>query len=229
MAEPFAAQQRAWGRWTPLAGVAAVVLWVTSVLTGGAVPDTFEATGDEWLTYITGNEGRILVSRLLFLLGDFLFIWFLATLRTRLSAAEEEPRLLTAVAFGSGIATAVMLIAAVTPVLAASAAADALEPAAAQGLAVAEYAFFIGAEIAGAALVSATGVLAIRTAALPAWLGWASLVLALALLVLFGPVGFIAVIVGFPLWVLVVSILLWRRGEPAVPARRSASPGVPRS
>jgi hypothetical protein len=122
MAEPFAAQQRAWGRWTPLAGVAAVVLWVTSVLTGGAVPDTFEATGDEWLTYITGNEGRILVSRLLFLLGDFLFIWFLATLRTRLSAAEEEPRLLTAVAFGSGIATAVMLIAAVTPVLAASAA-----------------------------------------------------------------------------------------------------------
>jgi hypothetical protein len=33
MAERFAAQRRAWERWTPLAGVAAVVLWVISVLT----------------------------------------------------------------------------------------------------------------------------------------------------------------------------------------------------
>jgi hypothetical protein len=229
VAEPAVAPRGAWERWAPLAGVAAVVLWVIGIASGGEVPDTFEATGEEWLAYITGNEGRILTSRLLLLLGYFLFIVFLGTLRTRLLAFEGEPRHWTALAFGSGIATAAMLVASATTILAAAAAADGLEPAAAQALAVAEYAFFIGAEITGAGLLVATGVLALRTAVLPGWLGWASLVIALALLVLFGPVGFIAIVVGFPLWVLVVSILLWRRGEQAVRARDGTSSEAPSS
>jgi anti-sigma factor RsiW len=104
-----------------------------------------------------------------------------------------------------------MLIASSTPVLAAAAAADALEPSAAQALGVVEYAFFIGAEFTGAVLLFATGVLAIRTRVLPAWLGWASLVVALLMLIVVGPIGFIAIVVGLPLWVLVVSVLLWRR------------------
>jgi hypothetical protein len=231
MAKPVVAPPRgwAWERWAPLAGVGAVVLWLISVLGGGPVPDTFEATGQEWLAYITGNGGRILISRLLLLLGDLLFLWFLGTLRARLLAAEGQPGRWTAIAFGSGIATAVMLIASATPVLAAAAAADALEPSAGQALAVAEYAFFIGAEIAGAALLMATGLLAIRTAVLPAWLGWASLVVALLLLTIIGPIGFIAIVIGFPLWVVVVSVLLWRRGERAVPARQTANPETPPS
>lgn len=231
MAEPFTARRDAWAweRWTPLAGVAAVLLWVIAVFVGGESPDAFEATGDEWLTYVTGNEGQIAASRLLFLLGVFFFIWFVGTLRTWLFAAEGEPRHWTAIAFGSGIAMAVMLIAIATPLLAAAAAADALEPSAAQTLAVAEYAFFIGAEIAGAVLLFATGLLAIRTAILPAWLGWASLVLALLLLIIPTPIGFIALLLGFQLWVLVVSVLVWRRGERAAPARQTTSPEEPRS
>jgi hypothetical protein len=102
-----------------------------------------------------------------------------------------------------------------------------LEPSAAQALGVVEYAFFVGAEIAGAALLVATGMLAIRTAVLPTWLGWASLVVALLMLTVIGPIGFIAIVIGLPLWVLAVSILLWRRGEPVVPVRQASSPAPP--
>jgi hypothetical protein len=215
MTEPVEAPRQAWTweRWLPLAGVGAVVLWVIGIVIDPGTPDLFEATGEEWLTFVNGNEGGIIAMRSLFLLGDFLFLLFLGTLRTSLLTAEGEPRRWTALAFGGGIATAAMLIASSAPVLAAAAAADSLEPSAAQALGVVEYAFFIGAEFTGAVLLFATGVLAIRTTVLPAWLGWASLVVALMMLIVVGPIGFIAIVVGLPLWVLVVSILLLRRRE----------------
>jgi hypothetical protein len=215
MTEPFDAPRQAWAweRWLPLAGVGAVVLWVIGIVVDPGTPDLFEATGEEWLTFVNDNEGGIFAMRSLFLLGNFLFLLFLGTLRTSLLTAEGEPRRWTALAFGGGIATAVMLIASSAPVLAAAAAADSLEPSAAQALGVVEYAFFIGAEVTGAVLLFATGVLAIRTTVLPAWLGWASLVLALLMLIVVGPIGFIAIVAGLPLWVLVVSVLLLRRRE----------------
>ena len=211
----------------PLTGVAAVILWVIGFLVGGPdSPDFQNATGQEWLTYITDTEGRVVTSRALFLLGSFLFLLFLGTLRARLLAAEGEPARWTAAAFGSGIATAVLLIANATPGLAAALSADALEPAAAQALGLAEIAFFVGAEIAAAALLVATGLLAVLTRVLPAWLGWASFAVALLLLIL--PIGWAALLIGFPLWVLVVSVLLWRRGErPELPRQAATTEATP--
>jgi hypothetical protein len=202
-------------RSAPLVGVGAVVLWVIGVALDPGVPDLFVDSGAEWLSFVTDNAGRINASRLVLLLGNVLFILFLATLRTRLSAFEVAPRHWTAVAFGGGLVTAAMLIGTSAPVLAASAAADGLEPSAAQALGVLEFAFFIGAGIGGASLLGATGILAIRTAVLPTWLGWASLVIALLMVTIIGPIGFIATVLGLPLWVLAVSILLWRRSSTA--------------
>ena len=215
MTEPVVAPRpaHAWERLLPLAGAAAVVLWVIGIFVDPGTPDLFDATGEDWLTFVNGEESGIFAMRSLLLLGDVLFIVFVGALRTSLLAAEGKARHWTALAFGGGIATGVMLIAASTPVLAAAAAADALEPAAAQVFGVIEYAFFIGAEFTAAVLLLATGVLTLRTTVLPAWLGWASLVLAILMLIVVGPIGFIAIVVGLPLWVLVVSVLLWLRPE----------------
>jgi hypothetical protein len=215
MTEPVVASPpaRAWERWLPLAGAGAVVLWVIGIFVDPGTPDLFEATGEEWLAFVKGEETGIFAMRSLLLLGDVLFIVFLGALRTSLLAAEGKALQWTALAFGGGIATAVMLIAASTPVLAAAATADALEPSAAQAFGVIEYAFFIGAEFTAAVFLLATGVLAIRMKVLPVWLGWASVVLALLMLIVVGPIGFIAIVVGLPLWVLVVSVLLWLRPE----------------
>ena len=206
-------------RWAPLTGVAAALLWIAGIVLDPGIPDLFEASGDEWLTFITENESGIYVSRLFYLLGNFLLVLFVGTLRTRLSAAEGRPAHWTAIAFGSGIATAAMLTLAQTPVAAAAAASEGLEASAAQALGIVEYAFFIGAGITGAALLVSTGVIATRSAALPSWLGWAGFVLAVLMLV-GGTVGFIALLPGFPLWLIATSIVLTLRG------RSPVSPGA---
>lgn len=63
-----------------------------------------------------------------------------------------------------------------------------------------------------------------RTGALPRWLGWSAVVIALALLLaMAAPASELAPIVAFllPLWVLSTSIILLRRSELAYPAVRS--------
>jgi hypothetical protein len=213
MSEPFVGPRRswAWERWLPLAGVAAVVLWVVGFIVQGESPDPFEASAREWVTYVSNNDGQILASRLLTLLGVLLFISFLGTLRTALRA-QGEPGPWAAIAFGSGIAVAVLLFAATTPLLAAAATSGAVEAGAAQALAVSELGFFFAAEVAAASLLIATGLLALRTGVLPIWLGWASFVIALLLLIVDTPIGFIAFLLGFELWVIVVSGVLLLRG-----------------
>jgi hypothetical protein len=63
-------------------------------------------------------------------------------------------------------------------------------------------------------LILATGMVVLRTRALPVWLGWVSLGVGLWLLI--PPIGWAALISAFPLWVIVVSLLLYRRGEAVI-------------
>jgi hypothetical protein len=67
-------------------------------------------------------------------------------------------------------------------------------------------------------------VLALRTAVLPAWLGWASIVIAV---LLFTPIAFLALLIDFPLGVVIVSVLLWRSDER--PLRAHTRPEAPAS
>ena len=61
-----------------------------------------------------------------------------------------------------------------------------------------------------------TGLAVLRTGALPRWLGWVSLLIALVLLVPW--INWAAFIFALPLWVIVVSVLLWQAASrtPAV-------------
>ena len=74
-------------------------------------------------------------------------------------------------------------------------------------------AFFIAAELMLAGFFSAVGLAAVRGRALPMWLGWISLALAVVALIL--PIGWAVVVFAFPLWILLVSALLWMRREPS--------------
>jgi hypothetical protein len=150
----------------------------------------------------------------LWVLGTFFFFWFLGSLRARLAATEGGVQRLTALAFGGGVAAAVFGFAMPGPDMAAAIADSAdLSGQAAVAIRVVSDVFFLGAEMSVAVLLAATGVHALRTGSLPGWLAWVSLVVALTLIIL--PIGWAALIFAFPLWVLVVSYLLW-----------SASPGT---
>ena len=82
--------------------------------------------------------------------------------------------------------------------------------------------FFLGAEMSAAVLLAASGVHALRTRSLPRWLAWVSLVVALALIIL--PIGWAALLFAFPLWVLIVSYLLWSASADTTAARVPATP-----
>jgi hypothetical protein len=70
--------------------------------------------------------------------------------------------------------------------------------------------FFGGVELFAIPLLVGTGIVARRTGALPKWLAWFSLVLALILAII--PIGWAGVLLGLPLWTMITAIVLYRTG-----------------
>ena len=77
-----------------------------------------------------------------------------------------------------------------------------------------EATFFIGAELSAIVLLAATAVVALRSAALPRW--WAALSILLAVWLVIGPIGWVGLLAGLPVWTLVTSVMLIRPGAPDV-------------
>jgi hypothetical protein len=194
-----------WERYAPLTGVLAVVLWVIGIIVFQTSVDSKNPA--TLLDSYRNDEGSILLGGFLWLLGTFAFFWFLGSLRARLAAAEGGVLRLTSLAFGGGVAAAIFGFGLPAPEMAAAIADGAdLSGPAAEAIHVISDVFFIGAEMSAAVLLAATGLHALRTLSFPRWLAWASLVVALALIVL--PIGWAALLFAFPLWVLVMSWLL---------------------
>jgi hypothetical protein len=193
-------------RHAPLSGVLAVICWIVAT----ALLDAVESkdTAAEMLAAFEDQEGRILFGGILFLIGTALFIWFLGSLRLRLIAAEGANGRLTPVAFAGGIATATCLALLPGPVMAGAISHEDLDASAAAALGAVGDTFFFGAEYLLTVLLVASALVALRYGALPRWLAWVQLLLALVLLS--GVIGWAGLIFVFPVWVVVVSFLLWR-------------------
>lgn len=191
---------------SPLLGVLAVVLWVLCIVIIDPVSNGEK--GAEILAEYRDHEGRILLGSFLWLIGTAVFFWWLGTLRDRLQAAEAPGSRLTALAYAGGVATAICLMLTTGPDMAGAINKDDLDESAALALSSTSDIFFIGAEYLLPIMLVATALLALRTGVLPRWLGWITLLIALVLLI--GPIGWAALIFAFPLWIIVVSFLLWR-------------------
>jgi hypothetical protein len=220
--------ERRWERYGPLSGVLAVVLWVISVfvIESADSPDE-DAGGQEIAAYFESDGGTILAGAFIFMVGTAVFIWFLGSLRARLFWAEGGAGRVTAIVFGSGLVVAAMSMGLMAPQAAGGLMAEETEapidPGAAQAFDALGDGFFVAAEATVFVFFLAVAVAALRTRALPVWLGWASLVLGLVALVPW--VGWAVYIWGLPLWVLVVSIWLFLR--PVGPVRTEASATLP--
>jgi hypothetical protein len=212
-----------WERLAALAGIVAVALWIIGIATLESLGSADVETPDEALSFFQDEENGILLSGFVFQLGALFFLIFLSSLRSRLWTAEGGTGMLTTLAFASGVATAIFMLGMPAGDQAGALAADDLVPEAAQALNNVGDIFFIGAELSAAVLLFATGLLAVRLRVLPVWLGWASLVIALWLLI--PPIGWAGLIFGVPLWTLVTSVLLYLR--PAEPAQVETSARPP--
>jgi hypothetical protein len=214
-------------RSAPLAGVGAVA----SVLAGLLVLHSTNEPGDaatpqQVLAYLDSKGNGILLGSLLCMLGLVAFVWFLAALRTRLAEAEGGSGFFSGIAFGGGLLSTAFLAFTLVPLASGAIAVqdehNRFAPDAAQALMQLSSAAYSVAYMTMSIPLIATAVVALRTAALPRALGYASAVLGVVMLVPFADwlaFGFL-----FPLWLVACSVALARR--PARPAAVQATAGV---
>ncbi len=132
------------------------------------------------VAYYTENQAALRAQALLFVVGAGFFLWFLGSLRSVLSRADGDSGRLSSVAMSAGVASTVITLAALAfQVGLASAPQDAGHPA----LIGTMDALFVVANLPLAVMLVAVAVLTFRTAVFPAWLGWLSLLAAVAQLV----------------------------------------------
>ena len=214
-------------RLAPLTGIAFVVLTVVGVLIATKdSPDDFPGEVQQIVEYYTDGKDSIITGSWIAIVGVLFLFWFAGSLRERLGFAEGGAGRLASVAFGGGVAAATILLVfnAVNLIGALRVEEhDEIAPETATALSDASNGLIGTAlPVAMAAMIGAAGVVAIRTGALPRWLGIVSLVLMVGLLIL--PIAWILLLPAL-LWVLVVSVLLYTR--PAAPVAGPGTTGAP--
>lgn len=200
-------------RFSALAGVLAVVLWVVGVamiggghlgLPGG-VP---EESADEVLAHFRANEDAVVSGGWLFMLGSLAFLWFTGILRGRLVGAEGGTGTFASTAFAGGVATGVFALGIPAGGVVAALGIDQIGAQEAAALNALEAAFFIGAELSAIVLLAAAAVVALRTGALPRW--WVAASVLLAVWLVIGPIGWVGLLAGLPAWTVLTSVMLLR-------------------
>lgn len=205
--------QDRWDRLAPLTGIVAVVLWIVgAILLFRDEPDS-GASPQEIAAHFADNAGRLLVGAFLFMVGVAFFLWFVGTLRAAFAHVEGGAARLGGIVLAGGVATASMLFGMVAPTAAAALQVQNDDrdpsPSAADALHNLGDGFFVAAEVAAIVLVAGTAVAVLRTGVFPRWVAWVSLLLAVWLVI--GPIGWLGLLFGVPVWTLLISVLLSMR------------------
>ena len=195
-------------RLLPLAGVLFTVIFAIGFLSSGDTPDS-DSPGAEVVEHYD-DSGKIFFGVIMLLLAGIVFMFFAGVLRRHLAARGSE--WLATVVFGGAVLYAAGLGIFLSSQVALAEAADANQAATAVTLNVIDNNNFGPAAIGLAVVLLASAAHVLSTRSLPVWLGWIALVL--GILAVAGPLGFIAFLL-FPLWVLAVSIVLFRAGTAA--------------
>jgi hypothetical protein len=150
------------------------------------------------------------------------FLFFLGSLWGAMRLAEGGGGFLSATAFGAGVMSITIKLASAAPVLAARANAGELDPNLTGVLQDINNASFALTFFPLAAMLAAFALVAIRSAALPGWLGWAAAALSVAFAVggLAGSADLDSDWAGLPmliftLWIIATSVILIRRAPAA--------------
>jgi hypothetical protein len=200
-------------RVSALAGILATLSWVGGVvLIGGGhagLPGGVPEEGaDEVLAHFQGNADAVVSGGWLFMLGSLAFLWFAGMLRSRLLRAEGGAGTFASIAFAGGVATGLFALGIPTGGVVAALGVDHLGASEVATLNALEATFFIGAELSAIVLLAASAVVALRTAVMPRW--WAATSILLAVWLAIGPIGWIGVLAGIPVWTMTTSVMLVR-------------------
>ncbi|MGI8922219.1 MAG: hypothetical protein ACR2HD_11250 [Solirubrobacteraceae bacterium] len=192
-----------WDRLAPLSGAAFFVLLLVSSISGGETPGDY-ASGATVLSDFSAHPTAQKLSNLLAALGVVFLVLFAGRLRAWLQAGGADA--LASAVFGGAVVLAVGGAARAGIGWALASGHDSLEPSTAQALNVlfaSHYPAIVGIAIF---MFAAWGSI-LRTGALPPWLGWVALPIALAAVA--PPSLFPLIATG--LWIAAASVVMYRR------------------
>jgi hypothetical protein len=218
-------REKGLARYAPLAGVIFFVLAIVSFVLSNDTPDSDESTA-KVLEYWKDNEDSEIASSIVATFASFFFLWFAASVRGAVARVEAAGGRLASLLFGGAVLSAAGLMSSNAIEFTAAESAGEVPADVTQTLSVLYADFFFPIVMGIAIFLLATGIAALRHAVLPAWLGWAAVVLGIAIIT---PIGFFALFATL-VWVLIVSVLLFRAasgpaepGEPTPTAAASPS------
>jgi hypothetical protein len=195
-------------RWAPV-GPLTVVLWVVGLILLTNHQPGDHATGSEILAWYKAHSDTTLLGGWLFMIGCVGFVAFVSGLRSSLGDAAQ-----LALA-GAGIAgLAGMLMAAVD--VAGVLDKNDIAPGTAATFHHSVDVFFVCAELAAILPVGVLAVVAWRTRVLPRW--WAAFSGLVAVVLIVGPIGWLGLIFGLPLWTIGTSLFDLLGSRPRVRA-----------
>jgi hypothetical protein len=199
-----------WARRAPWTGIAAVICVLAAIILGGETPD-FDASRAEIIDHYDDETAKALAAAFIALTALF-FVFFASSLRARLRAAESASTL--TMVGGALFAVGLALFAGIEFTLTDLVNSDnPIDPGALQALNAMDNDLFLPAQVGLAIFYFSTAFGILGTGALPRWLGWVTLVL--AIMSVLGPLGFLAFVLAAP-WTLVTAIILIQSGgEPA--------------
>jgi hypothetical protein len=202
----------------PLTGVLFVILTVASFAVAGDTPDADDPVG-EVVEFWIDHEGQAFFGAILGALGAIALIFFAASLRRALRRGEDGAGVLSVAAMGGGIVAAAGIGTDSAFRFALGDLADDVDPVVTQTLNALWAEFFFPMVVGLATLVLATSLAALRTRIIPVWLAWIGILICV---VFFTPAGFIAFLVS-GLWIVIVSMLLWRQETVGTEFTRAAA------
>jgi hypothetical protein len=195
-------------RWA-LMGPLAVVLWVVGIVLINNNGPADHSTGVQILACYKAHSDSIVMGGWLFMLGCLAFVTFVSGLRVRLAetigSVSQLPALALAGAAMAGVCG--MLTAGVD--LAGGIDKNDIDPTTAAAFHHSVDVFFIGAELAAILPLAAVAIVAWRTRVLPRW--WAAFSALVAVVLIVGPIGWLGLIFGVPLWTLGTSLFVLLR------------------
>jgi hypothetical protein len=206
----------------PLTGALFVVLVLVAFIgLGGETPEGDESAR-KVVEFYSDHETKEILAALVLAISSVPLLWFSSMLREKLTAALPGRSALPTFAFAGGVIAAGGFLVAATLHFALADYGGDIQPAAAQAINAIDSDFFLPFTSGLAILVFATSLITIRTRLLPVWLGWVGVVL---FVIFFTPAGFVAFGLS-GIWIIVISILFYLRGDSVAPAR-PAGPGTP--
>lgn len=210
---------KGFARWAPLTGVVFAVLLLAGFLAGSSTPDADASAQDAVSSFMT-HRTHDRVSVFLVAYATVFAMFFAAALRSFLKARSDGDGLIT-LGFSGMVIYAVGALTLVGMEFAATEAPATISASAEQALNVLQDDVFFALLIGTGIFLIGNGLAIAANAALPKWLGWIGVPLAVLAVT---PLGWFVAIFALPIWALIVSVLMFLRQ--AAPAPGAAAPAT---